>query len=293
MLRTWSGEEMARLGEMVAAGMADAEIALQLGRSLDAVKVRRNRFFPKPAGEYVPGFGKTPPGRMVYWTEERVLAGLRDFAAAHKVLPTSDHEYSRLKKGHPEWPTGVRVMEFHGSMADAWAAVGRKVSRLWVSWTRADDDYLLEHAGEQTLKVIGKHLRRSWAACKRRLYDLGAGRARDVSGHLSAMQVAAIYDCPLARVKRLIAAGTLPAKRVQGGHYWRIEPEDCERIKAVLTARKTGPYRTSPPSHGDHDRRYGLKRVRVDGKVVRVARQDGDGIHVPVTKFRPYVGRYA
>lgn len=277
LTRTWSPAEMAVLGDAVRDGRPLEDVALELGRSLNAVRIRRNRFFPAPKPDagvnhgWSPGYGRIEK----YWTDERVQEGLRDFASKHKgQLPNSDHLYSDLKKGHMEWPTSAAVLEQFGTMADAWAGIGVPKSRFnrgWVPWTQEDDDYLLERAGEVTLKIIAKQLGRSWPACKRRLYDLGAGRARDVAGYLSAMQVAKEYNCPLSRVKKLIASGELPAHRVQGGHYWRIDPEDCEKLRAVLSAPKTRSYRTTPPSHGDYDRRYGLRRVRVNGRIVRVA----------------------
>lgn len=277
MFRTWTPAETAVLERAIAKGRPLADVAAELGRSLNAVRIRRNRCFPapKPAMDvnhgWSPGYGRIEK----YWTEDRIRAALVDFASKHKgPLPTSDHDYSDLKKGHMEWPTATAVLEQFGTMADAWAGIGVPKSRFnrgWVPWTQEDDDYLLDWAGSQTLKIIAKRLGRSWPACKRRLYDLGAGRARDVAGYLSAMQVAKEYNCPLSRVKKLIASGELPAHRVQGGHYWRIDPEDCEKLRAVLSAPKTRSYRTTPPSHGDYDRRYGLRRVRVNGRIVRVA----------------------
>lgn len=273
--RAWSSDEDSRLLAMLAAGRSKAAVGAELGRSQNAVQLRYRRLVPFDPESYVPGFGKSP-GRRLYWTEERVREALTAFARQHRgQLPNSDHEYSRMKKGHSEWPTASRVLDLFGTMANAWEAIGERrarVTRRWNPWTQEDDDYLLEHAGEQTLKVIAKHLGRSWSACRRRLYDLGAGRARDVSGHLSAMQVASLYGCPLARVEKLIRAGVLPAKKVNGGHYWRIDPEDCERVKKYLAAPKKHSYQGTAADVGDYDKRYGLMRVRREGKVVRVPR---------------------
>lgn len=284
------------MGDLLAAGVALADIALVLGRSLNAVTIRRARFFPRVQRE-MPAWKGSPLGNQRWWTPERIAAGLVDFAAKHPGrLPNSDHEYNRLKKEHMEWPPAQRVLALHGCMANAWDSLSvhrSRVTRQWAPWTQADDDYLLERAGEETLKRVALHLGRSWGACKRRLYDLGAGRARDVSGHLSAMQVAKLYNCPLARVKRLIATGGLSAVRVKGGHYWRIEPEDCERLKDTLSAPKRHSYKGSAPDVGNYEQRYGLKRVTRDGKVVRVARRDADGIHVPLTRFHPVERRFA
>lgn len=190
----WSAGEMEFLREMVANGCTVERMARELGRSEAAITVRTARHF-KAERRSAPAWKGSPLGNVRWWTEERTLEGLQDFASKHKQLPTSDHEYSRLKKGHMEWPPAARVLEFHGSMPAAWAAVGRRVSRSWVPWSQEDDDYLLGHAGEQTLKRIAKHLDRTWAACKRRLYDLGAGRARDVSGRAGADRFRGVAGC--------------------------------------------------------------------------------------------------
>lgn len=278
MLREWTAEEMAILEAGIAAGETDEAIAKRIGRTPVAVQIRRQRHFPRrfdPDVNY--GFGRGRPrgenGRL-FWTEERVLAGLRDFMAHHRgQLPNSDHDYSRMKKGHLEWPTATRVLEYFGSMAGAWAAAGAprsRYTRRWNEWTQEEDDYLLEHAGEQTLKVIARHLGRSWGACKRRLYDLGAGPARNVSGYMSILQVAAHYNCPITRVKRLVHSGELPAWRVTGGRYWRIAPEDCERIKDKLRAPKKT-HSTTPPASIEHRKRLGYRRtVDAYGRVVEV-----------------------
>lgn len=278
MLRVWTPEEMAILEAGVLAGEADAAIAERLGRSVNAVKIRRQRRFPRqfdPDVNYGFGHGR-PAGEAgrTFWTEQRVLAGLRDFMASNPGrLPNSDHEYSRLKKGHMEWPTAEKVLHFWGTMANAWAAAGAPKSRYtrkWNEWTQAEDDYLLEHAGEQTLKVIARAMGRTWGACERRLYDLGAGPARNVSGYMSILQVAAHYNCPITRVQRLVKSGGLPARRVTGGTYWRIAPEDCERIKDKLTAPKRT-HSTTPPASIEHRKRLGYRRtVTVEGRVVTV-----------------------
>lgn len=269
--RAWTDEQMKLLATLVSQGRQDSEIAFLMDRSLDAVKIRINRhgLRPKRTG---PGWKGSPYGNKRYWTKERTLEGLRDFSVTHrKNLPTNEDDYNRMKKGHMEWPTSHRVFEYFGTLSDAWEAVGRRVSRNHVPWMEEDDEYLLDHAGELTLKLIAKRLRRSWMACKRRLYDLEAGRARDASGHLSAMQVAAEYNTSLKRVTTLIAAGTLPAHKVAGGHYWRIDVEDCERIKHLLVAPKRT-HKATPPDKGDYMKRYGLRRlVGADGKVHVVA----------------------
>ena len=276
--RPWTPAEMEVLDSALRTGRALEEVAVELGRSLNAVRIRRQRFFPSPARDLSrsPGWqGGRVPGGGRYWTAERIDEGLRDFARRHKgPLPTSDHVYNALKAGHMQWPTANAVLARHGRMADAWAAIGEpktRYNRGWAPWSQADDDLLLERAGSMTLKLIAPRLGRSWQACRRRLYDLGAGRARDVSGYMSAMQVAAEYQCPVGRVEALIRSGELPAHKVNGGHYWRIDPDDLRAVEAKLRAPKRT-HRKARLDTGDYRRHYGYRRVTgPDGKRRQVA----------------------
>lgn len=256
---------MAQLADLIVAGETNAAIGAQLGRTEVAIELRRRRILC-PIDGNKPAWGKRPYGDKTYWTRERTIAGLQDFARKHRgQLPNSDHEYSLIKRGHMEWPTAVKALEYFGSMAGGWEAAGvsrKRYTRGWNEWSDEDDEYLLEHAGEQTLKIIGAYLGRSWSACKRRLYNLGAGRARDVPGWLSAMQVAKEYGCPVHRVQDLIQAGTLPAFKVKGGHYWRINPIDCDHIRHLLKAPKKT-HKTFEPDIGDYRQRYGIRRLTV------------------------------
>lgn len=273
MLRTWSADEMALLADLVVVGETNAAIAERIGRSETAIELRRRRILC-PVDGNKPGWQKCPYGAgKTYWTQERTVEGLQLFAAKNRgALPTSDHDYSVAKKGHNEWPTAQKVLEYFGSMANAWEAAGvsrKRYNRGWNAWSEEDDAYLLEHAGEETLKLIAAHLGRTWPACKRRLYDLKAGRARDVPGWMSAMQVAKEYNCPLARVHKLIDTGKLPAFKVKGGHYWRINPIDAEHIRDLLKAPKHN-YKSTPPDIGNYEKRYGIRRVVRNGLTVRV-----------------------
>lgn len=272
--RPWSEEESVQLAELWAAGTPREEIAAALGRSPTAIQVRIPRFIGCPIDGNLPHWGRSPYGAEAYWTQARTLGGLRDFVARNKgILPSSSDAYSVMKRGHMEWPPAGRIFDHYDSMADAWAAAGaspRRYRRLWVDWTQDDDDLLLGMAGTMTLDLIAKRLGRSAGACKRRLYDLGAGRARDMSGHYSAAQVAELYGCPLARGNSLIKHGLLKAHKITGGHYWRIDPGDIDaRVENILRAPKRT-HTTVPSDTGNYERRYGLRRKTVNGRQVRV-----------------------
>ncbi len=273
--RPWSEDESVKLAELWAAGTPQEEIAAALGRSPAAIQVRIPRFVGCPIDGHLPRWGRSPYGADgPYWTRERTLDGLRDFVARNKGrLPSSSDAYNVVKRGHMEWPPSGRVLAYFDSMADAWAAAGaspRRYRRLWIDWTQEEEDLLVDLAGSMTLDLIAKRIGRSAGACKRKLYDLGAGRARDMSGHYSAMQVAELYGCPLARVNSLIRHGLLKARKVTGGHYWRIDPGDIDaRAENILRAPKRT-HTTVPPDTGNYERRYGLRRETIDGRQIRV-----------------------
>lgn len=272
-VRPWTDEERAQLADLLHEGRSHEEIAVALGRSLFAV-ANKARKVSCPIDGNVPGWGRSTYGPKLYWTRERVITGLQSFAHSNPgPLPCGSDEYNQLKVGHSEWPTAQKVLEYFGSMPGGWEAAGvsrRRYHRSWVEWSQDDDDFLLTYAGTRTLKLIARDLNRTWAACKRRLYDLGAGPARDVSGHLSASQVAKEYNTSLHRVTDLIKRGELKATKVRGGHYWRVDPIDAEAIVDKLYAPKKT-YKSIPPDVGDYERRYGLRRMVVNGRMERVA----------------------
>lgn len=225
--------------------------------ALDDVTDARERF----------GRGDTGFGHGVIWTPERVEAALRAYVKRTTgMLPSGSDEYNAVKKGDPSLPVAVTVVERYVSMSRAWLAVGAPKARvrfLGDAWTDAELEYLLEHAGDQTLRQIEKRLHRSWSACKRKLYDLGI-RARDAQGYMSAQQVAREYGCPVGRVLALIAKGELKAHHPAGkANIWAIDPSDAKAIEAVLrtpkrTHRTENGYRTD---FGDYRAHYGIRRT--------------------------------
>lgn len=225
--------------------------------ALDDVTDARERF----------GRGDVGFGYGVIWTPERIEAALRAHVRRSSgMLPSGSGEYNALKKGDPSLPVAVTVVERYGGISRAWLAAGAPKSRvkfLGDAWTDEEVEYLVEHAGSQTLRQIEKRLHRSWSACKRKLYDLGI-RARDAQGYMSAQQVAAEYDCPVKRVLALIAKGELRAHHPAGKtNIWAIDPSDAKAIEARLRApkrthRTENGYRTDI---GDYRTHYGIRRT--------------------------------
>lgn len=190
-----------------------------------------------------PGWQNTSGG--VYWTPQRVLdAMVRHVSETTGLLPNDSDVWNAIKAGRLDLPTAANVLREFGSMYAAWMAAGASRDRLSPGnrpWTEEEITYLLDHAGDMSLKAIAGKLHRTWPACKRKLYDLGT-TARDAQGYMSAQQVADEYGCTLNHVQRLIARGVLRAHRPRSGQrWWLIAPEDAQAISDQLR------YDESPP----------------------------------------------
>lgn len=206
-------------------------------------------------------------GKKRLWTRERVITALALAAAEIEgPLPCRDALYNRLKKGRLDWPTSHRVLEYFGSMARAWKAVGvpmRRVTMRNLDWLPEENAYLLDHAGEVELAVIAKRLGRTYPAVRKQLQSFRI-RARDNEGYLSASQLAKELHCSCDRLRRF-----LNAEMVKGAvldrvrNRWKIDPQSITPgVEAQLTApRRT--HKTWPLDVGDYYARYGIIRHAV------------------------------
>jgi len=148
-------------------------------------------------------------------------------------------------------------------MARAWIATGVSMSRVSMrnlDWLPEEKEYLLDHAGVVTLKVIAKRLGRSYHAVRKELQSLHI-RARDNEGFLSASQLAKELPCSCGRLRRFLNAGQIKSARFDKvRNRWKINPLSISpELKAELTAqRKT--HNTWPLDVGDYYARYGITR---------------------------------
>lgn len=141
-------------------------------------------------------------------------------------------------------------------------------------WSPEEDEALLASLG---LGKANAHMisHRMGQAARIRLRRLGEGSLRTADGMLSMAAVAVEYSTPISRVRRLVRTGRLPATRSTSGQL-RIDPGDCEAVRAQLTAPKRT-WRASPPDVGDYAQRYGL-RWKWDRKTRRARRvPNGEG----------------
>lgn len=203
-------------------------------------------------------------GNKRFWTRERVIVVL--MLASREIkgpLPCCDAVYNRLKKGRLDWPTSHRILEYFGGMARAWRAVGVPMSLVTMrnlDWLPEEKEYLLDHAGVVTLKVIAKRLGRSYGAVRKELQSFHI-RARDNEGYLSAAQMAKELSCSCDRLRRFLNAGRIKGTRFDKvRNRWKIDPLSITpEVKAELTTRRKT-HNTWPLDVGDYYARYGITR---------------------------------
>lgn len=113
-------------------------------------------------------------------------------------------------------------------------------------WTAEEDDFLRDHAGVWPMKTIAAHLGRTVSSVRSHRYELAAFPAKENAG-MTALDVARWFQCPMSRVYALIEAKVL--KAVRCANYWRIRPEDAEKVRHLLTAPKRT-WKADPPDTG-------------------------------------------
>lgn len=212
-------------------------------------------------------------GRERVWTRERVLAALAKAADEIKgPLPTSDKAWNLIKIGRYDWPPHSRIYELYHSFPKAWAAVGAagRVSLSFAKYTPEDDEYLLEHAGQQLLEQIARHLGRTYPSVRGRLRWLKIC-CRYNQGYLSAAELAKEYNCSCHRIRSALKAGKIKGRYDKKRNRWDIDLADLNPgALAVLTAPKRT-HKSFETDLGNYYQRYGLRRQNINGKVMVVA----------------------
>lgn len=212
-------------------------------------------------------------GNKRYWTRERVIEGLVKAASEIRgPLPCCDSSYAAIKKGHYDWPTASRVLEMFGSMACGWQAAGvnrKRISMNNLAWTQREDEFLLDLAGDMTLKQIASRLCRSYASVRRRLYHHGV-KARLNQGWLSAAEVAKYYNCPYHRVRRLLTEGILHGTYDNKRNSWQVDLKEVSDEARELLKKPKRTHVTWETDVGDYYSRYKLKRSVVKNKLTVV-----------------------
>lgn len=279
---TWTEQEDAELRELyVVEGMTYAAIARVMGKSRAAVAGRRQKLGLKRAlvlAEYPGWRGLAGKGRK-YWTNERVVEALRDYARAHPgELPRGTPAWNEICRGR-QLPNSVRILEQFGALTLAWKAVlpaaeyRARVPVAWSRWTPEEEDLIRELAERVPMREIAARLGRSESSVRAHARRrLGVTQAAN-RGWWLPREVAEHYGCPLPRVYQLIWRGVLPSKRttvqqidarvlpgVASDYDRRAAAEEfgAERLEAIAKAL-TAPSQRAPKP-------YVLRRHRGPGR---------------------------
>jgi len=203
-----------------------------------------------------------------------VIAGL--VAAAGEIegpLPCLDASYSRIKKGHLDWPPATRILDYFGAISRGWLAVGEPMERVSlhnVPWTEEEREYLLSYAGRYTLEQIARRLGRSYGAMRGQLRVMKIA-SRHNQGFLSAAEIAKEFNSPYNRVCRMLRAGEIKGKYDGKRNRWEVDPADITQDVIELLGKTKKTHKTWPTDKGDYYTRYGLCRRVIGGQVMVVA----------------------
>jgi len=197
-----------------------------------------------------------------------VIAGL--VVAAGEIegpLPCLDASYNRLKKGHLNWPTSKRVLEYFGAMSRAWLAVGEPMDRVSlhnVPWTEEEREFLLNHAGNYTLQRIARRLGRSYGAIRGQL-RIARVASRHNQGFMSAAEIAKEFDTPYHRVRNMLRTGRIQGRYDRRRNRWEVDPVDITPEVIIILRTPKVTHKTWPTDKGDYYSRYGLcRRIILD-----------------------------
>ena len=163
----------------------------------------------------------------MWWTRERVLAGLLAFHHATGLAPTTSRNWAGLilttRQGQRRYPTAYAVLRHFPNFRAAWTAAGVSVGDArWAPWTAAEERYLVSHLGVQPTAAIASSLGRGEPAvrAKARKFGLRVGTARG----LPILRVARAAGLSEYVLRAYIRRGELPA--LKGAKHLYVEPQN-------------------------------------------------------------------
>lgn len=215
-------------------------------------------------------------GKKRFWTRERVLISLAEAIVQIKgPLPCSDDPWYKIKRGRLDLPPASRIYFYFHSMGRAWLAAGAPMSRVSLfntPWAKEEDEYLLERAGLSTLEAIGKRLGRGYGSVKARLNKTHHVRARVNQGFFCAAELSKEFQCPYQRVRDALAKRKIEGFFDHQRHQWQVDLKDLTEEALAILSKPKRTHKTSITDLGNYRERYGLKRIKVNGRVMVVAR---------------------
>jgi hypothetical protein len=165
-------------------------------------------------------------GRM-WWTRERVLAGLAAFHQVTSLAPTTSRKWAHLihttRLGEHRVPTAYAVLRDFPNFRAAWTAAGISLGdSRWAPWTLAEERYLVSNLGVEPTAAIASSLGRGEPAVRARARKLGlrVGTARG----LPILRVARAAGLSEYVLRAYIRRGELPA--FKGAKHLYVEPQN-------------------------------------------------------------------
>lgn len=191
-------------------------------------------------------------GRRVWWTRERIAAGLRRFYEDFGVAPTYDRWYEELaeftgvvrggrsstKGWEQKYPSYATIARHFRGMREAWAAAGVETDRGDMPWREEEDWFVVESVGLLERAEVARVLGRTVPAVKRRLYDLGVNTYRNRLGWTLARAAKAL-GVPRSTLDGYVRRGELSHTR--GHKCCYVEPSELLAVREYDWARTTHP----------------------------------------------------
>ena len=175
-----------------------------------------------------------PDSRRMWWTRERVLAGLVAFHHASGQAPTTSRNWAgliqRLGPLQPRVPSTYAVLRHFANFRAAWTAAGIQLADArWAPWTAEQDRYILTQLGVQPTIAIAEALGRGEAAVRARARKLGlrVGTARGWPLQRAARAARVSEYILRAYIKR----GDLPA--LKGAKHVYVDPADLRVVREI------------------------------------------------------------
>jgi hypothetical protein len=195
---------------------------------------------------------RTGTRRKAYWTRERVILGLQRFYQDFGYTPLACQTYQdkraftgRTPSGrasraawHQLYPSMYAIGKFFATMRTAWTAAGFDVNQANEEWSPMEDWFVLETCGILSREEVAAYLKRTTAAVKRRLHDLGHITANERWG-MTVSKVAHKLGISETIVRRYLTHGTIPF--FKGYKLIYLNPADLPKIVEVDWSRPIDP----------------------------------------------------
>lgn len=212
---------------------------------------------------------------LQYWTRDEVLNGLKRFYADFGFCPTYKKYVENAaftekfgKNGKPKpdgaynkYPGFLSIRKYFGTMRQAWQAAGFDVNNHWEAWSPLEDWFIIESCGVLPRKEVADYIKRSEAAVKRRLYDLGRITANTRWG-MSLNRAGSLLGIGASVIRKYLEYGFMPFYRGNKNLY--INPADLLLVTEIDW---------SQPVHDELDKEI---RAAIAQRIAKIAKYGAD-----------------